>query len=443
MTTYDRRLGLFSGTMAVIGGIIGSGIFLNPAIVAARVGTAPLTLAAWIAGGVVALLGAFIYGELAARLPRVGGGYAYLRDAFGSFPAFLYAWALLLMVATGAIAAVAFTFASYAGALFGLPERSLPYLAGGAIALLTALNCFGVRPAAWTQNVLTVLKLGALAILILAGLLLSAPEPAPAAALAIPAGFGGVAIALATAFVPVLFAYGGWQQTNFIAEELVEPERNLPRALVLGVAAVVAVYLLANLAYLRVLGVSGLAASSAPAADTMTALLGPRGRTLISIGILISTLGWLDLVIMVSPRVYQAMAADRLFFAAFARLHPRSRTPVTAIIVQGAWACLLIATRSYGQLLDYVTFADWIFFGSTAATIVVYRSRERRAGTGGGTSGFRLPGYPWTLALFILAAVYVVAGSIQSNPGNALRGAVLLAAGFPVYALWRARNRVA
>jgi APA family basic amino acid/polyamine antiporter len=439
MTTYARKLGLFTGTMAVIGGIIGSGIFLNPAIVAARVGTARLTLAAWIVGGVVALLGAFIYGELAARVPRVGGGYAYLREGFGAFPAFLYAWALLLMVATGAIAAVAFTFASYAGALFGWPAGWLPYVAGGAIAVLTALNYVGVRPAAWTQNVLTVLKLAALAILIVAGLTLHPAVPVvPPPALAVPQGFSGIGVALATAFVPVLFSYGGWQQTNFIAEELLEPERNLPKALVLGVVAVVAVYLLANLAYLRVLGVAGLGASSAPAADTMTALLGPGGRTLISVGILISTFGFLDLVIMVSPRVYQAMAADGLFFRSFALLHPRFRTPVTAIVAQGVWACLLLATRTYGQLLDYVTFADWIFFGATAATLVVHRRRERGGPVG---SGFRLPGYPWTLILFILAAIYVVAGSIRSNPGNAVRGTLLLLAGIPVFALWSRRRR--
>jgi APA family basic amino acid/polyamine antiporter len=423
--------------MAVIGGIIGSGIFLNPAIVAARVGTAPLTLLAWILGGVVALLGAFIYGELAARVPRVGGGYAYLRDAFGPLPAFLYAWALLLIMATGAIAAVAFTFASYAGAIFGLPEKSLPFLAAGAIVLLTALNYVGVRPAAWTQNVFTVLKLAALAILILAGLMLSPVRSVPTV-FTVPTVHRSVFVALATAFVPVLFAYGGWQQTNFIAEELVEPERNLPRALVLGVMGVVTVYILANVAYLKTLGVAGLAASTAPAADTMSAVLGPSGRTLISVGILASTFGFLNLVIMVSPRVYQAMAADGLFFESFARLHPRFRTPVAAIVAQGAWACLLLASRTYGQLLDYVTFADWIFFGLTAATLVVYRRRDPSGGSG---PPFRLPGYPGTLLVFVLAALYVVGGSMWSNPANALRGALLLAAGIPVYLLWSRGKR--
>ena len=436
---YAPRLGLFSGTMAVIGGIIGSGIFLNPAIVAARVGTTTLTLAAWMLGGVVALLGAFIFGELAARNPKVGGGYAYLRDSFGPLPAFLYGWALLLIMATGAIAAVAFTFASYAGALFGISEPFLPWLAAGAILALSALNYAGVRPAAWTQNIFTVLKLAALVVLILAGLLLT-PDPSPASSIQHPepAGFTAVFLALATAFVPVLFAYGGWQQTNFIAEELVQPEKNLPKALVLGVLGVVAVYLLANLAYLRVLGVDGLARSTAPAADTMSAVLGASGRRLISIGIVASTFGFLDLVIMVSPRVYQAMAADGLFFESFARLHPRFRTPATAIVAQGVWASALLATRTYGQLLDYVTFADWIFFGTTAATLFIYRRRESGVTTPG---SFRVPGYPVAVILFMLAAAYVVIGSIRSNPQNALRGSVLLAAGIPAFLIWDARRR--
>ena len=438
--------------MAVIGGIIGSGIFLNPAVVAARVGTAPFHLLAWVLGGIVALLGAFIFGELAARLPKVGGGYAYLREALGPLPAFLYAWALLLMIATGAIAAVAFTFASYAGALLGLAPGVLPVLAVLAILLLSAINYLGVQPAAWTLNVLTVLKLLALAGLILAGLLLAPSESAglaeaaggaaapSAGPLVPPSGFGPVTLALAAAFVPVLFSYGGWQQTNFIAEELIEPEKKLPLALVLGVSGVVVVYLLANLAYLQVLGVEGLAASTAPAADAMTMVLGPAGRTLISIGILISTFGFLDLVIMVSPRVYQAMAADGLFFRSFARLHPRFRTPVVAIVAQGVWASLLIATRTYGQLLDYVTFADWIFFGLTAATLFVFRRRDAAGGSAESPhraeGGFRLPGYPVTVILFLIAAGYVVLGSIWSNPGNAIRGAGLLLLGVPVFWYW-------
>src|SRR5881394_1829825 len=250
MTTYARRLGLFSGTMAVVGGIIGGGIFRTPATVAQRLGTPGLVLLAWVLGGIVALIGAFCWGELGQRRPRAGGGYVYLRETFGPLSAFLYGWTLVLVIATGAIAAVAVTFADYTLALLGLPHSYSVPLAVAAIVLLAAINYVGVRPAAITQNIFTILKLAALAALIAAGLLWAVPtstilhQPSPTSTTST---FGA-------ALVPILFTYGGWQQTNFIAEEIIEPERNLPRALVLGVTIVVAVYLLTNLAYLRVLG---------------------------------------------------------------------------------------------------------------------------------------------------------------------------------------------
>src|SRR3989454_1031834 len=253
-----------------------------------------------ILGGAIALIGAFCFGELGRRRPRAGGGYVYLRETWGPLPAFLYGWALLLVIATGAIAAVAVTFANYALALAGLSARLTVPVAIGAIALLSGINYVGVKPAAVTQNVFTLLKLAALAVLIVAGLALAVPvtalhrSPPPSPDPGGVVGVVGVAVALGAALVPILFTYGGWQQTNFIAEEILEPERNLPRALVLGVAGVVVVYLLANVAYLRVLGLAGLARSTAPAADVMRALLGPAGGTLIAAGITASTFGFLN-----------------------------------------------------------------------------------------------------------------------------------------------------
>src|SRR5215207_2142107 len=274
--SYARSIGPFSGTMMVVGGIIGSGIFLNPALVADRVKSAELTLLVWILGGVVALIGALVYAELGAWRPVAGGGYVYLRDAYGPLPAFLYAWTLLLVIATGAIAAVAVTFANYATALLGWNAEARVPLAVPAIVTLSGVNYVGVRPGALTQNVFTVLKLAALVLLIVAGLTAAgaaaSPDPEPIQ----PRSTG---LMLGAALVPVLFAFGGWQQTNFIAEELIEPKRNLPRALIAGVSIVVAVYLLANLAYLRTLGIMGLAQSVAPAADAMTARFGSLGGT--------------------------------------------------------------------------------------------------------------------------------------------------------------------
>jgi len=431
MTTYARRLGLFSGTMAVVGGIIGGGIFRTPAAVAERVRSPGLTLIAWVLGGVVALIGAFCFGELGQRRPKAGGGYVYLRETWGALPAFLYGWALLLVIATGAIAAVAVTFASYALALLGLPERLTDPVATAAIVLLSAINYVGVRPAALTQNIFTVLKLAALATLIAAGVF-AATSTAPYRPLPPSTARGGVVdvvVALGAALVPVLFTYGGWQQTNFIAEEIVEPEKNLPRALVLGVVVVVAVYLLANVAYLRVLGPAGLAASTAPAADLMRAQLGPAGGTLIAAGIAVSTFGFLNLVILVTPRVLQAMAADGVFFRALAELHPIHRTPAAAILVQAAWAIVLALTGTFSQLVDYVAFGDWIFFGLTVAGLFIYRARDVSAAP----RAFRVPGYPWTPALFVLAALYVVASAVLANPRNAALGSGLLLLGVPVY----------
>ena len=240
--------------------------------------------------------------------------------------------------------------------------------------------------------------------------------------------------------MPVLFAYGGWQQTNFIAEEIIEPRKNLPRALLMGTAIVVLVYLLANLTYLRTLGVAGLAASTAPAADALRLSLGDVGATVIAAGIAASTFGFLNLVIMVSPRVYQTMAADGLFFPAFAKLHPRFRTPGTAIIVQGIWAVVLLLTGKYGQLLDYVVFCDWIFFGLAVYSLFIIRRQDRDAGVVDPPDAFRVPGWPVTPILFLAAAVYVVVGSISSNPKNAALGTAILAIGVPVFWFWRGRT---
>ena len=442
--TYARRIGLFSATMLVVGGIIGSGIFLNPSIVARRTGSAALTLATWTLGAVIALLGAFIYAELGRRRPQAGGGYAYLRDAFGPLPAFLYGWSMLLAIATGAIAAVAVTFATYAVRIVGLPDGAVTLLALGSVVLLSVVNVLGVQPGAATQNIFTVLKLAALAALLAAAVIMPAatmpafPPPIASTSLSAPTTFGAILLAMSTALVPVLFSYGGWQQTNFVAEEMRDPERTLPRALVLGVLIVVVVYLGANVAYLRALGVDGLAVSTAPAADMMSRIAGEGGRRLIAAGIAASTFGFLNLVILVSPRVYQAMARDGLFFDSFAVLHPRFRTPVTAIVFQGLVAAALILTGSYGQLLDWVVFADWIFFGTTALTLVVLRRRD--AASGVADEGFRAPLYPVSVVLFVLAALYVVFGSVTSNPGNALRGVLLLLAGVPVFMFWRRRS---
>lgn len=444
---YARRLTLFDATMLVVGGIIGAGIFLNPAVVAQRAPTAGLTIGVWVLGGAVALAGAFVFAELAALKPEAGGGYVYLRDALGPMTGFLYGWTELLVINSGGIAAVSVTFASYTTALTGAPATGIPFIAVGAIVVLSGVNLLGIKTGAIAQNILTVLKLAALAALIVVGLLWTAREQ-PAAPTALAALTPLTALtAIGTALIPVLFAYGGWQSTNFVAAELKEPRRDLPRALVIGVGIVVLSYVLANVVYVRVLGIPGLAASTAPASDVMRGLVGPWGATFIAFGIAFSTFGFLNLAILSAPRVYQAMAADGVFFGGAAKLSHRSHVPALAILIQGGWAALLVATKTYGQLLDYVVFGDWIFFAAVGVTVFVYRRRGVGEVGGAATAlppyqrtAFRCPGYPWVPAFFVAAGVFAVLSTVLSNPVNALVGGGIIALGIPVYLWWKRRG---
>ena len=437
---YIRRLGVFDTTMVVIGGIIGAGIFLNPAIVAQRVHTTAFILTAWIIGGAVALIGALSFAELGARRPMAGGGYIYLTEVFGPLPAFLYGWTFLFIINSGGIAAVAVTFARYAVDLFALSVAWIKPLAAGVLVILSGVNYLGVRSGSITQNLFTVLKLLALAILIGAGLFFAQPAASAASASGIPPIEGASVIrALGYALIPVLFAYGGWQYSNNIASEIVSPEKTLPKALAIGMAVVVAVYVLANVAYIRVLGPAGLASSLAPAADTMRALMGPAGGALMAVGIIVSTIGFVNSGILSAPRMLQAMAADGLFFRFASRLHPRYRTPTGGIVIQAVWAIVLVMSGTYGQLLDYVVFGDWIFFGLIVCTLFGYR---RRDASDVSPRTYRAPGYPLLPALFVATAAFVVMSAIWSNPRNALLGAVLIAAGIPAFIFWSGRKRV-
>ncbi len=460
---YDRRLGTFDAIMVVVGAVIGAGIFLNPAIVAQRVGTSALVLTAWALGGAIAVVGALCFAELGARLPRAGGGYVYLRNAFGPLPAFLYGWTQLLVINTGGIAAVAITFASYTVDVAGAGDELVKPLAVAAIVFLSVVNAAGVRFGAWVQNTFTLLKLAALALLVAAGAWLlmgggAGPTAGAGAGLAgaaapavAPSGWA-VVLAMGTALVAVLFAYGGWQHANNIAEEIRDPERKLPLALLVGVGIVVAVYVSANAAYLAALGPQGLAASTAPAADALRAAAGRWGGVAIAVGVACSTFGILNVFIMAVPRVYQAMAADGVFFASVARLDPRTRTPTVGIWIQMAWAVVLVLSGTYGQLLDWVVFGDWIFFGAIAATLFAYRRRDVRAPAeaagrpahemGPDPAGsFRAPWHPLLPGLFVTAAAFVVVSSVVSNPRNALYGTLLIGAGVPAFLAWARPGR--
>jgi APA family basic amino acid/polyamine antiporter len=419
--------------MLVMGGIIGSGIFVTPAEVAVHVSTPLLIVGVWILGGIVALFASFVYAELAARRPEVGGQYAYLRDAFGPMPAFLYGWALLLVIQSGGMAAVAITFARYFSDLVHLP-LSENLLAVGVLALLTLINCLGVRSGSNVQSGLMLLKIVAIVLLVLAGLLL-APAASPHA-LGASVGSASTLGAIGAAMTPVMFSYGGWQTASFVAGEMRNPQRDLARGLLLGVAGVVLLYTAVAFVCVHALGPAGLRASKTPATDVMRLALGSKGATFIAIGITISTLGFLSQGMLTAPRVYFAMAEDGLFFRGVAQVSRTTRVPVIAIILQGAAAAVIALSGTFDQILSYVVSVDFIFFGLTGAALFVFRRRDPDQGV-----FFKAPGHPLTTTFYVLACWTVVVATIANNPTNALIGYAILAAGVPACLYWQHKNR--
>jgi basic amino acid/polyamine antiporter, APA family len=433
-----RRLGNRDAALIVMGGIIGSGIFMNPSVVARFVGSATFVMAVWIAGGMIALLGAGIFAELAARRPRDGGLYAYLRDAFHPALAFVFGWTLLLVSQSGGMAAAAVTFAAYFAPLTGW-QTSTSLTAAVAIAIFTLVNALGVRTGASTQNTFMVLKILAIAAFAATGFFV-AHSAAPEAAAAAPAAQGlGV---LGLAMVPVLFAYSGWQTSSFLTAEMHEPQKTLPRGLLAGVVVVVLLYLAVNVTCLRVLGIEGLAATNTPASQVAQLVFGPVGLRVMALVIAVSTLGFLSNQILTSPRIYFQMAADGTFFKQLAWINAQTHVPVLAIVVQGAIAIVIALSGRYDQILNYVTCNDYIFFGLAAIALIIFRNRDAKDPSAG-KPFFRMPGYPVTPLIFIAAAWYIVGDTVIKSPGDTGIGLAILVSGVPVYLLFTRRRRPA
>lgn len=434
---FARRLTLFDATMIVISGIIGSGIFINAYLVAQAVQTPVLILGVWLAGGAIALLGAFVFAELSTVLPRVGGQYAFFREAFHPLVAFLHGWSLLLVIQSSATAAVAVTLSQYAARLVDLPPSVGRALAVAMLLGLAGFHALGIKPGAVLINVITFGKTLALALLIIGAFLLTRSsgldlEPVT------PSGLSGLPLlsAFLAGLVPTMFAYGGWQNLSFVAEEVREPERNLPRAILIGVACVIVVYLGANVAYVHVLGAPGLAATQTPAADLAGRVLGPSGARAMSLLIVISTFGFLNLALLSAPRVYYAMARDGLFFRSLARLSPRFQAPTAAILLQGGLAAAFALLNTYDRLLGYAVFADWIFFALAGVALMVFRRTRPDA-----PRPFPAPLYPWVPLLFTLAGVGIVVNLFFADPFNAFAAAGVIALGIPVYLFWSWRKQ--
>lgn len=431
---FRRELGLVDSIVVVAGGIVGVGIFANPSNVARVVGDPLLILLVWAIGGAVALIGGFVWAELASRYPEVGGQYVYLQRGYPPVVGFLYGVALLFIINGGSLAAVSILFASYVDrSLAAVGPLGVRALAGAALVALTAVNVAGVRAGAWTNNLLMAAKVAGMLTLVALAFGHGA-VPASHFDIASPAIRAASPQLLLTALVPILFAYGGWQSCANIAAEIKDPARNLARATVLGVVVVVVLYLLLNLAYLWVLTPGQVAASPALAADLARAVAGDTGARFVSILIVVSSLGFIAVVILTGSRLIYAMAADGLFFRAATRLHPRYRTPVFALWFQAAVCLALMATNTYDQLLSYVVFADWLFFGLTAAVLFIVPPA--------GGQRTRVPGHPITTGLFVAVAGGIVVNSFVVAPVQSAIGSAILAAAGLAFAMSR-RARIA
>ncbi len=428
-----RRLGLWSTVAVLVGSTIGSGIFRTPAVIAGHVGDLVGFFAVWIVGGLVALAGALTLAELAACYPRSGGTYIYIREAFGKLPAFLFGWAQLLILRPASYGAISITSSEYLWRVFGsdgsaafglLPQLSVAQAtAAGMIAFVALINMRGIILGAVLQNLSTVLKVAALVALIVLGLLF-APTLGSGAPPETSGTFGGFGLAL----IAVLWAYDGWSDAGFVSGEVRDPQRALPRAFILGTAGVVLLYLLANLVYVRVVTLAGMPGSDLVAADVASALFGPIGVTMISAAVMVSTFGTLNGTMMTGPRVFYAMAEDRLLPGQLAAIHPRHHSPAAAIALSMFLGIVFVSLRSFAELAEHFVVGIWPFYVLAVAAVFVLRKREPDR-----ERAYRTWGYPVVPALFLLASVGLLGSYAINQPGTFALNLGIIASGIPVY----------
>ncbi len=431
-TALPRTLGLWSSVALVIGITIGSGIFRSPAGIAQKVPNASLMIGLWALGGAITLCGALSLAELAAALPETGGLYAYLREGWGRLPAFLFGWSELVLIRASALGGIAIVFGDYLLRSLGVDPGVHPTLSralsAGAIAFAAAANIRGANVGAAIVGVATWMKFAALAVLVLASFALGSGHGASAAHFTAASGQPVALGAMGLALVSILWAYDGWADLSFASGEVKDPTRNLPRAIILGTVAIVAIYVLTNIAYLYVSPIDAVAQSPLVAADTMLALFGRTGVALVSIFVMISSFSSLNGSMLASPRVFFAMADDRLFFPAIARVHPRYRTPYVAILLAALLGIALVMSRSFERLTDTFVLAIWPFYALGVAAI--YRLRRSAPEM---ARPYRAIGYPLVPALFIVAVAAFVVNSLVHDTTNSVITFALIGAGIPIF----------
>jgi len=425
-----RTIGLTDGVLIVVGTVIGSAIFLVPNSVAASLPSAPLIVLVWSATGLLSFFGALAFAELGAMIPATGGQYVYLREAYGPLVGFVSGWALFLVIQTGSIATLAAGFAIYVGYFVPLGAAGAKIASVLLIAALTVVNYRGVRLGVGVQRLFTALKLTGLAVVVISAFLVH-PQAHATPAAAAPVSWSRFGVAM----IACLWAYEGWNSLSFVAGEVRDPARNIPRALGAGVALLIAIYLSANLAYMRMLSVPDIAATSRVAARSAELSIGSLGASLVALTILVSIVGAANGSTLTSARIYFAQARDGLFFPSLGRVHPRFQTPHVAIAVQGVWAAVLAVSGSYERLFSYVVFTAWIFYGLAALAVVVLRRRWPDR-----PRPYRMWGYPATPLLFSGVAFWFVANTIVTTPLSSCIGLAIVATGVPVYYLWARRS---
>jgi len=420
-----RKLGMWDATAVVIGIVIGSGIFVLPNLIARSLPSATAILSVWVVAGVLSFFGALAYAELGAMMPETGGHYVYLREAYGPLAAFVCAWTFMLAVLAGGSAWLAVTFSIYAGYFVPLSPAESKAVSIVLIAVLSAVNYVGVREGARVQRLFTGLKITGLLVLIGAAFL--APRSGALAAADPPLS----AMSFGVAMAACLMAYNGWSYVSFVAGEVKDPQRNLMRSLMIGMTAVAALYLLANVAYLRVLTVPEIAASERVGAELARRTIGGAGGTFVSVTVLLSIVGAVNGCVLTAARIPFAQARDGLFFKRFAEVHPRFRTPGTAIVWGGVWTALLVLTGSYETLYSYSIVAAWVFYTMTVAAVWILRRKMPDA-----VRPYRMWGYPWTLWLFVAVSVWFIVDAFVTQPLPSAMAFVIVASGVGAYWIW-------
>ena len=434
MSSLNRTLTLRDLILIVIGTVIGSGIFLVPGLVIKQTGgSIGVALLVWLAAGVLSLLGALTYGEMGASKPDAGGLYVYLRDALGPLPAFLYGWTMFFVIGAGSCATLAVAFTNYLGQFVTLSPMAGKIVAIAMIVVVMLINVRGTREGANVQGVATAIKVGA--ILVMSVMLIAVGHGFAQTPNVWPAQWNGSLFAgVGLAMIGVLWAYEGWQYVTFSAGETKDPQRVFPLGIAIGTAAIIGIYVLANIGYIAALGADGAMKSERIAAESMALAFGPAAGKLIAATILVSMFSAANGITLTAPRLYYSMSRDGVFFARLAEVHPRFKTPAIAIVTSSVWAMVLAATGTFQSLLTYVVFVGWIFYAFGAIAIFVYRRREPNL-----ARPFRTPGYPLTPILFVLSAAAIVINTIVTQPRNVIFALGLMVLGVPAYYMCRSR----